>query len=132
MNIDQISDSFIYFFYPWCSDIFWNKSPLSEYSIMILINSRYHKVQEVSVRKTSLYPIMLGCLMLARMRTSFNAFYRSLSVKSGNLTFFKAYLNYGITRGCPRYASPCKLTNTPLPPACLWSESPSKTLLLYK
>lgn len=41
--------------------------------------------------KTSLYEMILGSLMEARILTSFNAFYFSLSDKFIILTFFKAY-----------------------------------------
>lgn len=54
----------------------------------------YHKVQLVSVRNTSLYPMMFGALMEASIRTSFKAFLRSLSLSSGSFTFFNAYLHH--------------------------------------
>lgn len=59
---------------------------------MILSLFNYHNVQLVSVRKTSLYPIILGERIDAKILTSFIAFYLSFSLNSGSLTFFNAYL----------------------------------------
>jgi hypothetical protein len=44
-----------------------------------------------SSKNASLYPMMFGCLIDARIRTSFKAFYLSLSVSFTILTFFIAY-----------------------------------------
>ena len=51
----------------------------------------YHKLVEASSMKTSLYWHILGWLILAKIRTSFNAFSFSLSDNLTILTFFKAY-----------------------------------------
>ena len=51
----------------------------------------YHRELECSSTKASLYPIMFGCLIDARILTSFNAFSFSLSVRFMSLTFFRAY-----------------------------------------
>ena len=50
-------------------------------------------MQLVSVRNTSLYPMILGDRIDARILTSFIAFYLSFSLNSGSFTFFNAYLN---------------------------------------
>ena len=51
----------------------------------------YHRLLLGSSIKASLYEQILGCLILAKILTSFNAFSFSLSDSLTILTFFKAY-----------------------------------------
>lgn len=53
-------------------------------------NKFYHKDWEASSMKASLYATILGCLIDARIRTSFNAFSFSLSESFCIRTFFRA------------------------------------------
>ena len=87
----------------WCQVIFWNRSPLSEYSITMLkksdelnknINETYHKLLLGSSIKASLYEEMFGCRTLARILTSFKAFSFSLSESLTILTFLRAYISW--------------------------------------
>ena len=87
----------------WCQVIFWNRSPLSEYSITMLkksdelnknINETYHKLLLGSSIKASLYEEMFGCRTLTRILTSFKAFSFSLSESLTILTFLRAYISW--------------------------------------
>jgi len=90
------SEKLVPFF--WCSTIFWKRSPLLQYSMTILtiknlnqISHEYHKELVVSSMNASLYAMMDGCLIEARILTSFNAFCFSLSERLINLTCLSAY-----------------------------------------
>lgn len=57
----------------------------------------YMRESLASSMKASLYPMMLGCLMEARIRTSFKAFCFYFSLRCSNLTFFMAYSSPSVT-----------------------------------
>ena len=86
INISQTSVSSIKYplFLNWI--IFWYKSPLSAYSIII------QRLLSDSSMKASLYEMTKGNFRLAKILSSFNAFYFSLSFNFWRFTFFKAYM----------------------------------------
>ena len=53
----------------------------------------YHNELDASSINASLYDEMLGCFILANIRTSFNAFSFSLSDNFIILTFLRAYIS---------------------------------------
>ena len=55
---------------------------------LIILNN--HKELDYSSRNDSLYVTILGCLIEAKILTSFNAFFLSFSFKLSILTLFKA------------------------------------------
>ena len=76
-------------------------------------------MQLVSVRNTSLYPMILGDRIDARILTSFIAFYLSFSLNSGSFTFFNAYLNNINTHYCQLVFLLCIQKNKHLHPTYL-------------